>query len=108
MSVLFNGQMTDKEKTVFYLQLYQLLRLHLIIKYKGFPTTTSAYATFASYHSYLIQDLKFNIQTLANILWTGFFLKQKTSTKKLAGFSPFLVLLSFLFILSLFSSVRDA
>lgn len=83
-SVLFNGQMTDKEKTVFYLQLYQLLRLHLIIKYRGFPTSTSAYATFVTYHSYLIQDLKFNLQTLANILWTGYFLKPKTSTKKLA------------------------
>jgi hypothetical protein len=74
--------MTDKEKTVFYLQLYQLLRLHLIIKNRGFPTTSSAYQSFVTNHCYFIQDLKFSLQCLASILWNGHFLKSKLSKDK--------------------------
>jgi hypothetical protein len=74
--------MTEKEKKIFFLQLYQLLRLHLCIKMRGFPTTTPAYQSFVSSHSYCIQDLKFTLQSLASILWTGAYMRQKVQKEK--------------------------
>lgn len=87
--MLFNSnvKMSDREKKCFFLQLYQMLRLHLIIKSRGFPTTSSSYQAFASTHCYCIQDLKFTLQTIASILWTGYFLKPKQAKEKKTLFS---------------------
>lgn len=74
--------MSDRDKKCFFLQLYQILRLHLIIKSRGFPNTSAAYQNFVSTHCYCIQDLKFTLQTIASILWSGYFLKPKQVKEK--------------------------
>lgn len=83
ITCLISLQMADKEKILFFMQLYQILRLYLNYKHKGYPTSTSTYQAYINSTFFCIQDLKFTLHTIASLLWTGRFpVEVKKEAKK--------------------------
>eukprot|EP01127_Copromyxa_protea_P023514 TRINITY_DN882_c0_g1_i1.p1 TRINITY_DN882_c0_g1~~TRINITY_DN882_c0_g1_i1.p1 ORF type:complete len:1382 (-),score=285.85 TRINITY_DN882_c0_g1_i1:107-4252(-) len=62
---------SPKERTVFLLQLHELLYNHLCVLFGGYPTSPAEIKQFNNSHGYLIQGHKFTLHTIASILVTG-------------------------------------
>ncbi len=69
ITTLFTSSM--RETTIFFIQLYRILRLHLTVVWRGLPTTRQQWDEFATSYGYRIQGMKFSLASIVTVLRTG-------------------------------------
>eukprot|EP01125_Pyxidicula_operculata_P005820 TRINITY_DN2031_c0_g2_i2.p1 TRINITY_DN2031_c0_g2~~TRINITY_DN2031_c0_g2_i2.p1 ORF type:complete len:1590 (+),score=416.14 TRINITY_DN2031_c0_g2_i2:99-4868(+) len=65
------NEMSRKELTVFFLQMYQILRIHLIVLFEGRPKEPELYKEFLEHYGYAVEGMKFSLSTITNFLKNG-------------------------------------